>query len=197
MIRDWRVLQAVMTIPDVCLFIAWFMYVSIYVTFYMSLTGLAYMIRDWRVLQAIMAIPDVCLFIAWFMYVSIYPPFYMSLTGLAYMIRDWRVLQAVMTIPDVCLFIVWFLYVATHISSFVQLFCPYTSFPITTTWKINQPIFIFLVDNCPFVGPLVPLFWISGDVPSGFQSQSGLPYSHCGGKHNVCSLRSTSCATHC
>ena len=44
-------------------------------------------------------------------------------------------------------------------------------------------------------GALVPLFWISGDVSSGFQSQSGLPYSHCGGKHNVCSLRSTSGAT--
>ena len=24
-----------------------------------------------------------------------------------------------------------------------------------------------------FLGPLVPLFWISGDVSSGFQSQSG------------------------
>ena len=46
-----------------------------------------------------------------------------------------------------------------------------------------------------FLGPLVPLFWISDDVSSGFQSQSGLPYSHCGGKHNICSLRSTSGAT--
>ena len=26
---------------------------------------------------------------------------------------------------------------------------------------------------CPFWGPLVPLFWISGDIFSGFQSQSG------------------------
>ena len=26
---------------------------------------------------------------------------------------------------------------------------------------------------CPFWGPLVPLFWISGDVSSGYQSQSG------------------------
>ena len=33
------------------------------------------------------------------------------------------------------------------------------------------------------------------DVSSGFQSQSGLPYSHCGGKRNVHSLRSTSGAT--
>ena len=39
--------------------------------------------------------------------------------------------------------------------------------------KGHQPILIFLADNCPFV---VPLFWISGDVSSGFQSQSGLPY---------------------
>ena len=31
----------------------------------------------------------------------------------------------------------------------------------------------FLLDTCPFVGPLIPLFWISGDVSSGFQSQSG------------------------
>ena len=46
-----------------------------------------------------------------------------------------------------------------------------------------------------FLGLLVPLFWISGDVSFGFQSQSGLPYSHCGGEHNVCSLRSTSGAT--
>ena len=47
----------------------------------------------------------------------------------------------------------------------------------------------------PILGPLVPLFWISSDVSSGFQSQSGLPYSHCGGKCNVHSLRSTSGAT--
>ena len=48
-----------------------------------------------------------------------------------------------------------------------------------------------------YLRPLVPLFWISGDVSSGFQSQSGLPYSHCRGLCNVCSLRSTSGATHC
>ena len=53
----------------------------------------------------------------------------------------------------------------------------------------------FLADTCPFLAPLVPLFWISGDVSSGFQSQSGLPYSHCGGEHNVHSPRSTSGAT--
>ena len=33
--------------------------------------------------------------------------------------------------------------------------------------------FKVLADTCPFLGPLVPLFWISGDVSSGFQSQSG------------------------
>ena len=53
----------------------------------------------------------------------------------------------------------------------------------------------FLADTCPFLGALVPLFWISGDVSSGFQSQSGLPYSHSGGVHNVRSPRSTSGAT--
>ena len=46
-----------------------------------------------------------------------------------------------------------------------------------------------------FGGPLAPLFWISGDVSSGFQSQSELPYSHCGGECNVCFPRSTSGAT--
>ena len=33
--------------------------------------------------------------------------------------------------------------------------------------------FSFLLDTCPFVGPLIPLFWSSGDVSSGFQSQNG------------------------
>ena len=33
--------------------------------------------------------------------------------------------------------------------------------------------FKFLLDTCPFVGPLIPLFWTSGDISSGFQSQSG------------------------
>ena len=55
---------------------------------------------------------------------------------------------------------------------------------------------VFLLDTftCPILGPLVPLFWISGDVSSGFQSQS---YQHCRGKCNVHFLRSTSGATHC
>ena len=41
-------------------------------------------------------------------------------------------------------------------------------------------------------GGTVPLFWISGDVFSGFQSQSVfLPYSHCEGECHVRSLRYT------
>ena len=34
-----------------------------------------------------------------------------------------------------------------------------------------------LVDPCPSVVPLIPLFQTSGEVSSGFQSQSGQPYS--------------------
>ena len=48
---------------------------------------------------------------------------------------------------------------------------------------------------CPILGPLVPLVWISSNVSSGFQSQSGLPYLYCRGERNVRSLRSTSGAT--
>ena len=48
-----------------------------------------------------------------------------------------------------------------------------------------------------FLGPLVPLFWISGDVSSGFQSQSGfcLIRYFCGGECNIHSPRFTSGAT--
>ena len=47
------------------------------------------------------------------------------------------------------------------------------------------------------LGLLVPLFWISGDLSSGFQSQSGFCLIHffCGGNCNVHSQRSTSGAT--
>ena len=65
-------------------------------------------------------------------------------------------------------------------------------------WVFSSSFFFkkkFLADTCPFLGPLVPLFRISSDVSSGFQSQSGLPYSHCRGERNVRSLRSTSGAT--
>ena len=53
------------------------------------------------------------------------------------------------------------------------------------------------MDTCPFLGPLVPLFGISGDVSSRVQSQSGfcLIRYFCGGKCNVHSPRFTSGAT--
>ena len=34
------------------------------------------------------------------------------------------------------------------------------------------------LDFLKFLGPLIPLFWTSGDVSAGFQSQRGQPYSH-------------------
>ena len=48
-----------------------------------------------------------------------------------------------------------------------------------------------------FLGPLIPLFWISGDVSSGFHSQSGfcLIRYFCRGEYNVHSPRFTSGAT--
>ena len=52
------------------------------------------------------------------------------------------------------------------------------------------------MDTCPFVGPLIPLFWTSGDVSSGFQSQSGFCLIHAWWRlHNIYSLRFTSGAT--
>ena len=49
-----------------------------------------------------------------------------------------------------------------------------------------------------YLGPLVALFWISGDVSCGFQSQSRFCLnSHCRGDCNAHSLRSTSGATRC
>ena len=35
------------------------------------------------------------------------------------------------------------------------------------------------------MGKLIPLFWTSGDVSSGFQSQSGQPYLHLVGVYNI------------
>ena len=52
-------------------------------------------------------------------------------------------------------------------------------------WTVNKKVRIvclfiqqdflkkILLVTCPFVGPLIPLFWTSGGVSSGFQSQSG------------------------
>ena len=56
--------------------------------------------------------------------------------------------------------------------------CEYTvSIPML---YINYFFKTFLSDilTCPILGPLVPLFWISGDVSFGFQSQSGFCLIH-------------------
>ena len=54
-----------------------------------------------------------------------------------------------------------------NFSAFINLFCP-----------IKTSFFKFSVDMSPFLGPLMPLFRTSGDISSGFQNQSGQPYSH-------------------
>ena len=41
-----------------------------------------------------------------------------------------------------------------------------------------EHVFIIFGGHKSSVGPLTPLFWTSGDVSSGFQSQSGQPYLH-------------------
>ena len=60
--------------------------------------------------------------------------------------------------------------------------------------EISNHFKMFLVDTytCPILGPLTALFWISGNVSSWFQSQSGLPYIH---NVDIHYLRSTSGAT--
>ena len=72
-------------------------------------------------------------------------------------------------------------------------------YKVTFMYNIYLPFFFkkFLADTCLILGPLVPLFWISGDVSSGFQSQSGfcLICYFCGGECNVHSPRFTSGAT--
>ena len=45
----------------------------------------------------------------------------------------------------------------------------------------NELTFCFFLSDtftCPISGPLIPLFWISGDVSSGFQNQSGFCLIH-------------------
>ena len=37
---------------------------------------------------------------------------------------------------------------------------------------------MFFLDAYLFWGPLIPLFWTCGDIPSGFQNQRMQPYSH-------------------
>ena len=44
-------------------------------------------------------------------------------------------------------------------------------------------------------GSLIPLFWTSGDISSGFQNQSGQPYSHLAKAYMIHSLKFTSGAT--
>ena len=73
------------------------------------------------------------------------------------------------------------------------------SFLPQVEWALH-PFFFFLSfwwTHVLFWGPLVPLFWISGDVSSGFQSQSGfcLIRYFCRGECNVHSPRFTSGAT--
>ena len=59
-----------------------------------------------------------------------------------------------------------------------SMWSPYTYTSIYSNWinlsKLKKKICKkFLADIWLLFGPLVPLFWISGDVPSGLQSQSG------------------------
>ena len=50
--------------------------------------------------------------------------------------------------------------------------------------------------SCFILGPLIPLFWISGDISSGFQTQNGFCLIFfCGDKCNIHSLEIHLCAT--
>ena len=49
---------------------------------------------------------------------------------------------------------------------------------LITTIDNRWCFLIFLLDTCPFVRLLIPLFWNSRDVSSGFKSQSRQPYSN-------------------
>ena len=52
--------------------------------------------------------------------------------------------------------------------------------------KVQGSVFfsIFRTTQTLFVGVLIRLLWSSGDVFSGFQSQSGQPYLHHGEAYN-------------
>ena len=87
-----------------------------------------------------------------------------------------------------------------HVTTAVTCTLPLCHACLPNSTKIYTFFFFkkkFLADTCPFLGPLVPLFWISGDVSSGFQSQSGfcLIRYFFGGECNVHSPRFTSGAT--
>ena len=54
----------------------------------------------------------------------------------------------------------------------------FTSCHYVFYWWSNQHYSSFLNNFLLFVGSLIPLFWTSGDISSGFQSQSEQPYLH-------------------
>ena len=44
------------------------------------------------------------------------------------------------------------------------------------TYPTGMHFFLIWRTQVLFVGPVIPMFWTSNDVSSGFQSQSGQPY---------------------
>ena len=55
---------------------------------------------------------------------------------------------------------------------------PFMVFNGFSNWRVWNFLKIFWKIQVLFVRPLMPLFWTSGDVSSGFQSQSGQSYSY-------------------
>ena len=56
--------------------------------------------------------------------------------------------------------------------------------------------FLILLDTCPFLGPVIPLFRTFGDVSSGFKARVGSAlFELCRGVGDICSLRFTSGVT--
>ena len=52
------------------------------------------------------------------------------------------------------------------------IFKKHLLYPVNTLpLFLKSFFFIILVDICPFMRPLIPLFWTFGDVSSGFQSR--------------------------
>ena len=51
------------------------------------------------------------------------------------------------------------------------------SFNIVNDWVLCPSLFFIFLEDI-FVWPLIPIFGTSDDVFSGFQSQTGQPYSH-------------------
>ena len=45
--------------------------------------------------------------------------------------------------------------------------CSLRSYYIYRWWGHLNLFFSFLLESCPFLGPLIPLFWTSGDISSG------------------------------